>query len=189
MQIWIQDSKRRPVKRQYVIKYQLHCTYNYFMDIQKRKILPLNGMARVVLRKGCELASGPQKMTLLQINSWGWGQGCSRLEERRDQKRYSFRKWWENMICKKVWWEIGLEDPEGSTQGQLALECSTFNIEDSQAFVLKLSFTEDVKCSVWRYTHWFCAFCPSSTSLMLYTVTNPLSENKVWPRFQSKLIH
>lgn len=73
------------------------------MDIQKRKILPLNGMARVVLRKGCELASGPQKMTLLQINSWGWGQGCSRLEERRDQKSYSFRKWWENMICKKVW--------------------------------------------------------------------------------------
>lgn len=43
------------------------------MDIQKRKILPLNGMARVVLRKGCELASGPQKMNLLQKNSWGWG--------------------------------------------------------------------------------------------------------------------
>lgn len=54
-----------------MIKYQLHCTYNYFMDIQKRKILPLNEMARVVLRKGYELASGPQKMNLLQINSWG----------------------------------------------------------------------------------------------------------------------
>lgn len=45
------------------------------MDIQKRKILPLNEMARVVLRKGCELASGPQKMNLLQINSWGQGWG------------------------------------------------------------------------------------------------------------------
>lgn len=45
------------------------------MDIQKRKILPLNEMARVVLRKGCELASGPQKMDLLQINSWGCGGG------------------------------------------------------------------------------------------------------------------
>ena len=62
------------------------------MDIQKRKILPLNEMARVVLRNGCELASGPQKMDLLQINSWGcggvgWGGGVQDRKKGKSETR------------------------------------------------------------------------------------------------------
>lgn len=44
--------------------------------------------------------------------------GCSRQEEKCEwnQRRgtATFRKWWKNRICKKVWWEIGLETSEGS---------------------------------------------------------------------------
>ena len=52
MQIWVEDN-RRHVKRQHVIKHDLHCIYKYFIGIQKRKIL--NKMASKGWIKAYEL--------------------------------------------------------------------------------------------------------------------------------------
>ena len=80
MQIEVQRDSGRHVKRLHVIDWQLQCTYNNFIGIQKRKILTLNEMAGKALIKGYELPSGPQMTGLMWTNSWK-RRRCPRQEE------------------------------------------------------------------------------------------------------------
>ena len=95
---------------------ELNCIYNYFPEMQKKKILPLNKMPGKSLIKE-ELSPGPQRTSLIwiynskkrQVSETG---GTSEGKQRGGAAVFRMRS--KGTICIKARWRIRLESSEGS---------------------------------------------------------------------------